>query len=282
MSHIKNRAGMSLVEVLVVTGIMAIIGLAITSLVVSQQKETRALTDKLSSLDLQQLMISTLADGTVCTFQLTDPSEAPHRTLPVININNLAAVNITFNRILIRGAVGAPVLITRGEVVSGLSSQLKVRSITLGNLQGTNNFYTAEYLVDFDSTWSRPPKPIKVRTTLQMDPASPNTAKTIVGCKGAGPSGRQWVSMMGQRNLNAIYVNDTGQDIHVSVQVYSGASGERCSATLRVDGVTVDYNFVNDSDGAAMCNASGVVPAGSTYTASSSGAGGLYGWSELR
>ncbi|WP_413290174.1 type II secretion system protein [Bdellovibrio sp. HCB337] len=282
MFQIKNKSGTSLIEVLVAVSIIGFIALALTSLIVSQQKESRALADKLSALDLQQLLISTLADGSVCTFQLTDPSEASHRSAQTINIQNIATEIIELDRILLRGVAGSSVLIAKDGSVSALSPQMTVKSIVLENIQGSNDFFTANYRVDFASTSIRPPKAITVKTTLQTNPASPNSAKQIVGCKGVGASGRQWLSMLGQRAFNTDYINNTAQDIQVSVQVYSGASGQRCSASIRVDGVSVDYNFVNDSAGAAMCNATATVPVGSTYRASSGGAGSLYGWAELR
>jgi len=279
---LRDEKGMSLVEVLVATAIMGFVVFALTTQIISQQRESKALAEKLGSLDLQQLLLSVLSDGSVCSFQLTDPSQSTYRSTNIINSQSLASQKITLQRILMRPVADSAVLVQVGEAASPISPHLSVASIEIDSIEGAGDFFTGQFVISLNSSGPRPPKALRVRTTLQTDPASPANAKVIVGCMGGGASGRQWISMNGVRSLNTNFTNDTAQDIQVSVQIYSGASGNRCSASIYVDGVRAAYNFVNDSNGAAMCNAVTTVPAGATYRAASSGAGYLYGWAELR
>lgn len=278
----RNDKGMSLVEVLVAVAIMGFLAFALTTQIIAQQRESKALAEKLGALDLQQFLLSILSNGSVCSFQLTDPSQAGFRSTNVINSESLPTQKIVLQRILMQPNSGSQVLVQVGEAASPISPHLTVSSIEIDSIEGSGDFFTAQFVVSLNSQGPRQLKPLRVRTTLQTDPASPANAKVVVGCMGGGASGRQWQSMSGVRSLNTNFTNETAQDIQVSVQIYSGPSGNRCSASIEVDGVRAAYNFVNDSSGAAMCNAVTTVPAGATYRAASSGAGYLYNWMELR
>lgn len=51
-----NERGVSLVEIMIASGVMMIVTLAFTTMMVDQQKETRFLTDKLAALDLEKTL----------------------------------------------------------------------------------------------------------------------------------------------------------------------------------------------------------------------------------
>ena len=65
--------GQSLIQVIVSIGILSAMALTFASLIATQQKETKALTEKLASLDLEKLLITSLADGSICTGELSNP-----------------------------------------------------------------------------------------------------------------------------------------------------------------------------------------------------------------
>lgn len=230
-----SESGMSMIEVLVALGIVGFIIAALTAFMVSQQKESRALAEKLSVMDLQQLLISSLADGAVCTFLMTDDTQASNRSSRTINASSLANQKITLNKIPLRGQASSPSVVELDMPVSALSPQLKAKSISIENLQGSGDFYMADILVSFTSNGPRVLRPIAVKTILRTDPASPANAKVIVGCKNnvSGSGGRAWSATAG-RSLNTSYVNDAMGDIEVNVQIYSGPSGRRCSASITV------------------------------------------------
>lgn len=181
--HVQNQAGVSLVELLVVVAIISFIGAAFASMILSQQKEGRSLAEKLSSLDLQQLLISTFADGSVCTYLMTDSSQANNRSASTFNVNDLQNQTITFKNLPARAAAGAAIVAALDEAVSPLAPHLKVSEIAIRNIQGSSDYYTADLQISFSGS-VRALKPISVKTILQTDSASPANAKTITGCSG--------------------------------------------------------------------------------------------------
>src|SRR5262245_58313560 len=71
---LKNQRGQSLVESLVAVIIVTIAIGAFMTLTHPQQTETKALSEKLASADLQELIGVSLADGTVCNYLVSNPA----------------------------------------------------------------------------------------------------------------------------------------------------------------------------------------------------------------
>jgi|GEM_PF-2528469 len=118
---------------------------------------------------------------------------------------------------------------------------------------------------------------------------------------------RTWVNYdTSARGYRVPYVNNTGHVIEVNVSTYSGCRDmsnticqtypfigitpggspyTHCSASIKVNGMIVDYHFMNSATGAELlCNAYATVPAGATYIIDNDGWGDIYlfRWSELR
>ena len=99
-----------------------------------------------------------------------------------------------------------------------------------------------------------------------------------------------WQDVTSSRSLGTTYTNTTGHALEVSIRTYSGATGTdgtyryfRCALHIYVNGVDVNYQFVNGISGADMCNGTAIVPAGATYSAANTGVADikLWGWLEL-
>lgn len=127
-----NQAGVSIIEVLVAGGIMAIIFAATASLIASQQKEGRALAEKMASLDLERLLINSLSNGTICSAELASNvfnSTGPYK----IDTSNLATQVINLSSLHASKLASAPTLISVGQTASSLSYSLKIDTIRFQN-----------------------------------------------------------------------------------------------------------------------------------------------------
>lgn len=159
--------------------VMAIGMVAFSSMMKVQQNEVRALSEKLASLDLEKLLITTLANGSICTALLSNSavnSDAPY------TIDASSSIDLSTQGIPASDAPGAPSLIRAGDLASTMSPTLKVGSIKVSNFTSVgSDRYLAEIQVSFDSSsWIRPIKPIKVKTAI-------NTAANVIsGCDGGG------------------------------------------------------------------------------------------------
>ncbi|MGZ3773286.1 MAG: type IV pilus modification PilV family protein [Pseudobdellovibrionaceae bacterium] len=188
-----KHSGQSLVEVLVGAGIMSIVIMGLMSMLTSQQKETKALTEKLASLDLEKLLIASLADGTICTAELTNSATNPSAPYSIDTTNAAAAINLT--SLHSSAAAGAPVLVSNGTTASALSSSLVVSGITVSNFinTGVPDRYLANIQVKYKpGQLVRPLKPIVIKVNISTDPTTPLNAKKIVSCSAdsGGSSGK--------------------------------------------------------------------------------------------
>ena len=111
---------------------------------------------------------------------------------------------------------------------------------------------------------------------------------------------RKWYDVKASRSWRTPYVNTTNHAIEVSVMTYSGCTPDgagcpwatpypnpsptHCAASITVDGVFADYQFMNAPGQTSMCNAKAVVPVGSTYMVNNDGWTDIYlfSWAELR
>ena len=70
-SMLQNKKGLSILEVLIAGGIMAIVMAGFSSMMMNQNKETKAISELLSAQDLLKSMIGSLAKGDVCLYILS-------------------------------------------------------------------------------------------------------------------------------------------------------------------------------------------------------------------
>jgi hypothetical protein len=64
-SCLANQTGQSLIQVLVGIAIMGVMTAVFTSMMASQNRETRALSEKLAALDFQNLLQTTLSEAEI-------------------------------------------------------------------------------------------------------------------------------------------------------------------------------------------------------------------------
>ena len=107
------------------------------------------------------------------------------------------------------------------------------------------------------------------------------TAYVKNALKGLGLGGETWHNVTSSRALSTTYTNNNSYPIMVSVNC-SGNGVVTVTSTLIISEVTVSSNsvFVGGGVGeSVVANASGIVPAGATYSAT--GSTGLSSWVEL-
>ena len=87
-----------------------------------------------------------------------------------------------------------------------------------------------------------------------------------------------WQDVKASRAYNTDYTNSTGRPIQVSVGITTTSQG---SGILTVDGVAIYGSYATSAGG--YCYVTAIVPSGSSYKATTNGAGGAIGdWKELR
>lgn len=174
---IKNFRGISLVEVLVASGVAMVALLAFTTMLINQQKETEALSQKLATLDLERFILSASAAGDICTKDFTANSTSftfPTASFPPISpiaVNNLYL-----------SATSSQVIATAGQPVKG-SGAFQIKDIFLSGFTGSPGSYMAIMKISFQGG-IRPIKPLDFSLKLSVSVAGQNTI--IVGCPGIG------------------------------------------------------------------------------------------------
>lgn len=176
---------MSLVEVMIAAAIMLVVGAGMSSLIASQAKETKSLSEILAALDLEKNIIASMADGSVCQYMLNSPTQSTFNTTQALplKINSLGPI---YTKITPTGP--GPVAVKVGDTASTYATSMVVKSIKLEVLSGSGSSYKGQWLIDFDETKTvRSHKPISVGAILNVDATNPFAAK-FVGCMTTGMS----------------------------------------------------------------------------------------------
>ncbi|MCB9026422.1 MAG: type II secretion system protein [Bdellovibrionaceae bacterium] len=224
-----SQRGMSLIEVILSASIISIVLFGILSVQLTQNRESRYLSEKLASLEVERLMIGVLTSGNVCKAELTDPainSLAPY----TLNLGDLNANNIEMTRIHSSSNPSSPILIEVGTPASSMNRNLVVSSINVKGFSNTGmpNEYIAEFQISFDSSkLIRPIKNISIRSKIITD-----TTGKIIDCNNSS-------------SLTCIEVQDTH---------YTSCSGDEnfCNLTARCP---VGYKLTscwNEEDGGSI------------------------------
>ncbi|MCB9026336.1 MAG: type II secretion system protein [Bdellovibrionaceae bacterium] len=175
-------SGFGLIEMIVAISISLIVSYGIISLTVMQNRENRSLAEKLSALELEATLISTLNNFATCSFTVNqsgplslDTSLLGTSIPPVFELQKVYAGVLTSSMVL--AEVGVP--------ISPFTQKLAPSSIRVENIidSGLPDMYSAELHVHYNNDKRvRPIKPSRVRITLRT--AGAGVVKTISGCTG--------------------------------------------------------------------------------------------------
>ncbi|HLD98687.1 MAG TPA: hypothetical protein VJB59_00415 [Bdellovibrionota bacterium] len=240
MSHVirKNELGVNLIEVMVAAAVIAIVMLGFTQMITYQQRETRALSEKLAVLDFQGLMAKVLASGNVCRFNLTDTAIPANPGNPQKFIDALPAA-ISLAR-LHSSTVGSPPPVL-ASVGSPFNQTMSVQSISIDNISKiAPKQYTAQLQVNFLGG-VRPIRPAAVSIVLQTDGgvATPGQ-ETVTDCtlSTTPPSS---TLIFQRRMLDGETVGGAGSTVNIFSGTYAGMNISQCIAQ-------VAYSPVADAD----------------------------------
>ncbi len=219
-SILKNH-GLSTIEVLVATGIMAILMAGFASMMLSQNKETRAVAEILSAQDLMKSMIGSLTKGDVCHYILSTRSFNASQVIA----GNPQIIDIGTQPIyssMVTSGTPGPVLIKKGDKASAYTSSLEIESIqfevTSGTIVGPNGNFQGRWIVNFDGSKTvRKLRPLSISAVITANTTVPTAANTV-SCLGSGGS-----MGSGDQNYLTKWVTDT--EIKESVIYENPANG---------------------------------------------------------
>ena len=204
---IKNKNGISILEVLIAAGIMTILMAGFSSMLLNQNKESRAVAEILAAQDLQKSIIGIMARGDVCQYLL-----AP-KTFNATQVAGGVAYEIDMGNQPIYAAMvtsGTPsvAFIKKGDKASGFTNSLIVESIKFiiesGTISGNQGSFVGRWIIDFDGNKSvRKLKPVSVAAVINADTTIATAAKSI-SCLGSGGG-----SGSGQPNFIAKWETDS-------------------------------------------------------------------------
>ena len=202
-----NQKGISIIEVLIATGIMAIVMAGFSSMLLNQNKETRAVSEILSAQDLQKTIIAVMAKGDVCQYILA-PKTFNAQAVIAGTIQEIDMGVQPIYGSMVTSATPGVAIIKKGDRASGFTSSLIVESIKFiidsGNYVGINGSFNGRWVIDFDGTKSvRKLRPVSVAAVIYADTSIPTAAKPV-SCLGSGSAGS------GDANYLAKWQTDVG------------------------------------------------------------------------
>lgn len=193
--HFDSR-GMTLVEVIIALGIMSIMSMAMMSLMQSQARETRALTEKMAALDFQRTVEGAISVAASCGKNVSVGNLASGSSL-TFNPASITSTNKNKPQVIanlkdVYGMDGATVLIdttSANRVVSALSNNVKIRAnngLQLGAYKDpTSGQLVYQLLLAFDgSTLTRPIHNLAMTINATTLPAGGSSIQ-VTGCIGA-------------------------------------------------------------------------------------------------
>lgn len=252
---LPNAKGMSLVELLVVVGIMGFLALGMSTLFFNLQKESQSVKEKLASLEAEKALISVFSGDQLCGFTLTDGTVAQPTPNPqTFNVNTLATTVIPLNRIPLSVAPGAPNLARVGEQIAPDLPSLVVQDIRLRNFiaTGVPTSFLATVEITFDPTRTvRAVKPVSTQITVLTGPPTGAGVVTVTGCGQPPAASGYLVANQGCPN-SCNYTNTTPRPVFVTA--WGGASNP-CSGQN-------SYHLAARVDGAIVADAGNTNPIG--------------------
>lgn len=179
----SHPGGFSLVEVMIVVGLLGVVALGVASMMSQMSRAQRRLQEQMARVEAANLVSQVVSSSQLCTTMLTKPSAFGFNSAALPATGGLPSGTIP---------LGAGTALKVGEPASPLSPNLVVQSLDLVGITnaGAPDVWTGEIQVVFDnSKLVMSLAPIRQRIILATDPSSPVGAKKVVSCSGgSGPA----------------------------------------------------------------------------------------------
>ena len=185
-SQLSNSRGQSLIQVLIGVAIMGVIATGIASMQATQARESSALAEKISALDLARIVTATETDGQACTALFAPGNVISPASLvfDATSVSQSAPFVVTVRSV--PGVGTSPAVVTENSLVSPMSSSLFVPA---NNIQvRVTSAHSGDLVISFDrNRLKRSIHDVSVR--LNLTSTGPMNSRTLTGCNGAGPTG---------------------------------------------------------------------------------------------
>lgn len=193
---IQNDSGFSLVEVIIAAGILGGLAVVFMQMTGNQNKSAQELQLTIARLDLEKAVLNTLSNGEICTFLLSDTSQAAptNRSVNTFDSGSVSSTSplvIEIKKLLAGASASSPSIAEVGGLGSALTSKLVVESMKFNIVP---NQPPDVFLGDFQINFVQPSSGRKLKSIvikniqIATDSTSPATAKKIIGCSGWGES----------------------------------------------------------------------------------------------
>lgn len=186
-------AGQGIVQALIAIALVGIVSAAIASILNDFSKSSRAMAQKLESMDLKNALQMTFINTDNCTCQFSALVNTAKASQLVFNSTPAAGGGRMGLDDIKSSCVGsAMVLARKNALLPGTQTKLKVADIAIEDITATGNAdeYLGYITVTFDQTsLVRSLAPIRFPQKFFTVPTSPAVAKTIETCNPTKPSG---------------------------------------------------------------------------------------------
>lgn len=219
-NFLKNSRGLTLIEILVASGIMMVLLFATMSMMINQFRETEIISQKLAVLDLEKFLILNSGANDICArYMTTNPNGF---TFPTASFPPIAPVQISE---LYLSSASAQLLTKVGQSVTG-AGNFKVEQINLTDFGGTASNYIATLNVSFAGAL-RPTKPLQVKLKLATTVVGADTI--IIGCPGLNTGGSIPLSNFIPYTADGTFTVPPGVSV-ILVEAWGGGGGGGGSA----------------------------------------------------
>lgn len=241
----KSQKGLTLIEVLISLGIIAVLAAVFAQYQLQQMKETKASNEKSATVDLEKVLIQAMADGSGCLHALNTPTPLTFDSTAVspTNPQTLTPTEPLYAKVV--GGTPGPLVARIGDPASPAARSVVVSSIRLQINEGSGTTFKGNWIVEFNSAnMVRPLRPAMATAILRADITNP-TAATIVGCmaSGSGASGNGYIVINQTCTAPCSYTNTTSKPVFINA--WGGDSGSCAGGTNSYDlRASVDGNIV--------------------------------------
>ncbi len=253
---LARQNGFSLIEAMLVVGILSFLGVGLSSIIVNVTREQRASQEKLGLLDVKNTLMTAMNNSALCQSQLNQGSPFD------LTGSNL---NISYNELRIGNTPTSPLIAKVGEPLPGFApGQMVVSKIQLANMiqiAGVPNAFSADLQVTTDpSTMVHPYKAAQMKILLTVTP-SPTLANSIVASCESGAAG---ISKSQEVNSTEVQFNPTSASCPLGYLLAS------CMAIVNSsDGQSLFYmnniTFLKNSSGELVGCSSNMTDSNDTY-----------------
>lgn len=180
-SRIGKNDGFTLIETMIVVGILAIISYSMTSMLVNSGKELRKLAIRHEKLEHRAYLQKALADASICTCNLQAAVAPFPETASQVNVANLK----------VDCAATATVIAQPNTQVPATNTTLRVKTIEIKNISMlAANRFQGTFQVSYDlPDGTDAGLPWEAIVKFRTDPTSPSSAKVFTACESVSFSG---------------------------------------------------------------------------------------------